>query len=135
MIPGKITKERMHGISRGLSFLVIGLYIVCTSLPGILHALVHDHEVKVTHSAAQEKDPCHRMLYHGETAACDHDAHLIDSDECPMCDVICHVDQILVSDVMIPQKVYRQHHFSCYKLRLDSYWAVLSSSRAPPARA
>lgn len=115
------------------SFLVVLLYIVSTTLPGVLHALVHDHEV--AHTVAHEHDPCHRVLYHGEAAACDHDAHLIDSDECPVCDVACHADHIVVPNVIVPQAVYAQHYFPCYKQRLDSYWAVLSSSRAPPARA
>lgn len=128
-----ITQKRRRGIRRGFSFLVIFLYIVSTALPGVLHVLVHDHAV--SHTMAHENDPCHRMLYHGEAAACDHDAHLIDSDECPLCDVVCHTDQIPVPNAIVSPAVYTQHYFSCYKQRLDSYWAVLSSSRAPPVRA
>jgi hypothetical protein len=134
-IPGMMTKRHRRGIRQGLSFLIIVLYIVCASLPGVLHAVLHDSRFTVLHTVAQENDPCHRMLYHGEAAACDHDAHLVDSDECSMCDVVCHADQVLVRNVIVPQAVYAHRYFSCYKQHLDSYWAVLSSSRAPPVRA
>lgn len=135
MTTGIITRKRRRGLRQGFSFAMIVLYSVCTSLAGVLHAVVHAHEVAVTHSAVQEKDPCHRMLYHGEAAACDHDAHLIDSDKCPLCDVVCHVGQAIVTDFVVSPIPYTRLYFSCYKQRLDNYWAVLSSSRAPPAQA
>jgi hypothetical protein len=128
-----ITRKRRHGLRQALSVVVVVLYGICTSLPGVVHAVVHAHETAVTHSLAQEQDACHRMLYHGEAAACDHDAHLSDADTCFLCDVVCQAAQAVVADVVVIRLPYTRHCFDCYKERLDSYWAVLSSSRAPPA--
>jgi hypothetical protein len=133
MTTGMITPKRRRSQRQTLSVVVVVLYSLCTSLPGVFHAVVHAHETTVTHSVTQEQDPCHRMLYHGEAAACEHDAHLMDADKCSLCDVVCHVEQAIVTDVVALHAPYTPYYFECYTQRLDSYWAVLSSSRAPPA--
>ncbi|MBT1690478.1 hypothetical protein [Dawidia soli] len=130
-----ISRKNKLCIYRMLSLLMLPLYLAGAGSREVLHAWIHTHEAVVDHSAAQEQDPCHRMLFHGEATACEHDAHLVDSDDCPLCDIACHVDQVMTPEAVFLCAPYGPGCFSCYKQRLDSYWAVLSSSRAPPAQA
>jgi hypothetical protein len=87
----------------------------------------------VPHSVKQEEDPCHRLIYHSDKEnGCGHDSHYIVSDQCEMCDLAIQSDQSLISSVTIHAPIYFQQPFAIYKDNLDSYQAVISSSRAPP---
>ena len=123
-------------IGHVLTCLLIVFYLAGATCLELAHAFVHDHAAAVTHSEAQEKDPCHRLIYHNDGAqGCDHDSHLIVSEKCQMCDLVCHSDQYLLTDINFSIPGFSQGQFSAYKRSLDSYWAVISSSRAPPALA
>ena len=127
-----IAKCRRHATAI-LSVLWLIIYIGGILQVRILHSLVHDHEEVVSHSDDEEKDPCHRLIYHHELKACvDHDAHLTISIKCQMCDLAFHGDQTLLSKVIVAATKFEQPYFISYKLDLDSYCAVISSSRAPP---
>jgi hypothetical protein len=117
-----------------LTLLLLLLYVAGTSHLEYLHLLVHSHDVAISHSDEKEKDPCHRLIYHDDTAqGCSHDSHLVVSDKCQTCDVVYHGDQNLLFTVELSAGVFTSGHFILYKLNLDSYYAVISSSRAPPA--
>lgn len=110
------------------------LYIGSTLTPEQLHSFIHHHEITVTHSADEEQDPCHRTLYHHDTEqGCEHDSHLIAYDDCEGDDQIYHGDYTLLNERSLLIAEALQEHFDFYKVNLDSYWAVISSSRAPPA--
>lgn len=117
----------------GLLFLV--LYVIGTAPAELIHSFSHDHHryAPVSHSQEQEKDPCHRLLYHNDIeTGCDHDLHLTGSEKCEMCDVVYHGDQTFLCRVDALKLKFSDQFFDAHKLSLDTYWAVISSSRAPP---
>lgn len=60
------------------------------------HPVSHAHAYEVLHSADQEKDLCHRTLYHGDAKqGCHHSAHVVAKDKCGMCSTISHPNQVL----------------------------------------
>ncbi len=134
MLKKTTLRKRQDSIWQMLTLLLLVFYIAVTSSLQILHVFAHDHEQAVTHSPEQEKDPCHRLLYHHDDAqSCDHDSHLVASDTCDMCDLAYHGDQALLNTFILRTARLKQEYFSHHKVNLDSYWAVISSSRAPPA--
>jgi hypothetical protein len=121
-------------IIRMLVVFLMVLYIIGTAQQDLLHAFSHSHHASISHSEEQEKDPCHRSIYHHDMEqGCDHDSHLNVSDKCQMCDHAFHGDQTFLSHVDFVTLELSTEHFDCYKQSLDAYWAVISSSRAPPA--
>ena len=127
-------KKLKRAASPVFTLLFLVLYVAGTSQLELLHSFAHDHEASVSHTEEQEKNPCHRLIYHhDEGLGCDHSLHLMVSNKCQMCDTICHGDQNLLSNVLFAVPEFSQEHFGLYKINLDSYWAVISSSRAPPA--
>ena len=115
-------------------FLLLMLYLAGASQVGFLYAFGHDHAVTISHSYEEEKDPCHRLIYHNDAeAGCGHDVHVTVSDKCYLCDFAIHTDKTLLMPSAHLPLTFDQNSISFYKTDLDSYWAVLSSSRAPPA--
>lgn len=115
------------------AFLLLILYLVGTSHVGFLYAFGHEHDVQISHSYKEEKDPCHRQIYHNDVeAGCDHDVHLTVSDKCDLCDFAVHADKTVLTSAIHLTFKFDQDFVGFYKCNLDSYWAVLSSSRAPP---
>lgn len=115
-----------------LTFLLLLFYILLTARVETLHKAFHDPETIVSHSAAQEKDPCHIAIYHNVDRGCDHDAHLVVSDNCQICNFAIHGDQSTVA-VKAATSTHPSEKFVCYDERSDGYSVILSSSRAPPA--
>ena len=130
----RITSKKLkRSIGQMLSVLLLVLYVAGTSQLELIHSFAHEHEASVSHSNEQEKDPCHRFIYHNDIEpGCNQDSHLIVSDKCQMCDLVCHRDQNLLSNITFQTPEFLQEHFVFYKTNLDSYCAVISSSRAPP---
>ena len=115
------------------AFLLLLLYLIVTSQTGLLHAFGHNHNVHITHTFIDENDPCHRLIYHNDVAAgCDLDIHLSLSDKCDLCDFAIDPEKILLTPAIYLTITFDSNFVSFYKSNLDSYWAVLSSSRAPP---
>lgn len=126
------TIRKKRGVHQ-LMFLLSILYLGSTSYPALLHSVVHSHETAVAHSGDQERDPCHRSIYHHDRqSGCDHDSHLIVSDKCKMCDLAFHGDQTIVPHIEISSGKFDVEYFDSYKQNLAAYRAVISSSRAPP---
>jgi hypothetical protein len=133
MTKGISTQRILRETGKVLTFLLLILYATGSSHLELLHSFVHQHDVVVTHSEEQEKDPCHRMTYHNDADQdCDHDSHLIVPDKCQICHLAAHGDQIILPDVCFASRQFSSEHFNFYRSILDSYWAVISSSRAPP---
>ena len=54
-----------------------------------IHRAEHEHAT-VSHSQAQERDLCHRAIYHHETGhGCKHKAHFVPRTTCEFCDAFC----------------------------------------------
>jgi len=133
MIKKVTTKRQRKSLAKMAVYLLLVLYFAGTSQFELLHSFVHKHQSHVTHTVGQEMDPCHRLIYHNDVEnGCHYDAHLVTSDECQMCDIAFHGDQTILKDIPFAAKVFQSKHFNSYKYHLDSYWAVISSSRAPP---
>ena len=128
-----LTKRRFRKtVSQVLTFALLIFYIIGTGKLEI-HSIFDDHAVAISHSEEQEEDPCHRTVYHDDwQKGCHHATHLIVSDKCQICDCAIHSDQSLVSSHIDSPVPYPIKQFITYKNNLDSYFAVISSSRAPP---
>lgn len=123
-----------HRVGRVVTLLLLVLYMAGSSDFEVLHSLVHVHDQIVTHSAEQEHDPCHRSMYHRDVEqGCDHESHFVVSNKCQMCDLAFHGDQHIVVSLVFNTEKFSSPHFDGYKVKLDSYWCVISSSRAPPS--
>lgn len=132
MAKGIIAWEIKCRIGTVLTFLLLVLYIAGTSHQ-VLHSFVHDHDAELD-SAEEEADLCQRLVYDKDKAqGCDHESHLIVSDKCQMCDLACNADHIAFSESALSSGEFLSEHFKFYKTGFDSYCAVISSSRAPPA--
>jgi hypothetical protein len=132
---GKIMLIRTVKRSTGqvLTLLLLVLYIASSSNLEILHSIVHEHDIAIAHSEEQEKDPCHRLVYHNDKqAGHHHDSHLFVPDKCKLCAVAFHGDQTILPNLASIKVKFWSKHFDFYKRSLDSYWAIISSSRAPP---
>lgn len=116
--------------------LLLILCIAGTSQLEILHSLVHNHVSHVTHVFGQKLDECDVSIYFNDVEnGCHHDSHLVVSDKCDMCDLVYQGDQTILTSHFFSTGDFSANYFDFYKSNLDSYWAVISSSRAPPARA
>lgn len=115
--------------------LLLLLYLIGSSNVELFHSFAHDDEILITHSDEQEKDPCHRLIYHSDVKdGCGHESHLVVADKCSMCDVAYQSDQGILKIFTFKSAFpFEVELYSRYKTDLDSYWAVISSSRAPPA--
>jgi hypothetical protein len=73
---------------------LLSLYIAGTIASDLVHQVVHEHQHEALHTAEQEKDPCHRSLYHHDTNGCDHQAHVSKIEKCKHCHILFHTDQL-----------------------------------------
>ena len=120
-------------IGKVLTLFFVVLYVAGTTHIEWVHSFVHEHANGVLHSSEEEKDPCHRSIYHSDVEhGCHHDSHLIVSDKCKMCDLIFHRDYVFSPSAFFLKEEFSTQHFTAYKESIERYWAVISSSRAPP---
>jgi hypothetical protein len=132
-----ITSSKLQRIIVRMSaLLLLIVYVSATSHLELIHSFVHEHKESILHSAEHENDPCHRLLYHSDNdEGCHHDSHLVVLDKCQMCDLACHGDQTITSDLSYLVNYFKSKPGVFYKSHLESYSAVIYSSRAPPVRA
>jgi hypothetical protein len=129
-----IRGRKAHGLKALPYILLLTFYVAGTANFEWLHEFLHSHDHLVSHSEVQEKDPCHRAIYHHEAEkGCGHDSHIVVTEKCELCDSIFHSDQILLSK---PESRFLQ--FSSLDFVLCSPEPVsiglsILSSRAPPA--
>jgi len=87
---GKRLQERFKTFS---GLLLLLLYLAGNVQVESFHRVFHSLE-KALHSTEQEKDPCHRAIYHEiKKEGCDHKTHLTGIKKCPLCHVIPFGDQ------------------------------------------
>jgi hypothetical protein len=74
-------------------------YFIGNNQGNTFHNLFHDHNDLITHTADQEKDPCHLSVYHyGVSDGCSHKQHLSVNDKCDLCHPFIHADQLITFD-------------------------------------
>jgi len=130
----KIVKTYLGNSAKVLAVVVLAVaYIIGNSPDEALHKLFHNQEVTVVHTIDQEKDSCHRTIYHQEKEdGCKHKSHISKVDKCNLCHALSHIDQFAISgstcefiltDVESTGKL-TSHHLSLFKTNLPA--------RAPP---
>jgi hypothetical protein len=121
------------GLRTLLSVLLLILYVAGTSGIEGLHQFFHSHDHSVTHSEAQEQDPCHRSIYHDVAdKGCGHHSHLIVRDKCELCDLLFHTDQILLSTYESPALGFFAVDSIFRESDVPVSGQLIHSSRAPP---
>jgi hypothetical protein len=95
----KILKTYLTNSARILAVgLLAAAYIIGNSPGEALHKLFHNQET-VVHTVDQEKDSCHRTIYHQEKEdGCEHKSHVCKVEKCNLCHALSHIDQIVISD-------------------------------------
>jgi hypothetical protein len=114
--------------------LLIVLYALGTIEPGFLHSLFHSTHSEVLHIAENEKDPCHRKIYHHSSeGGCSHSSHLIANEKCSFPSYILRVDPFSVD---LPAYAAWLSPLTYYLIKcidvLVSFGGSELSSRAPP---
>ncbi|HEX9651087.1 MAG TPA: hypothetical protein VGA21_11030 [Cyclobacteriaceae bacterium] len=77
-----------------LVILLLFLYTLGNTEFETLHLVIHPDD-SLAHTANQEKDSCHRAIYHNEPEeGCSHKSHVLLKVKCGLCDQVCHSDQV-----------------------------------------
>ena len=70
------------------ALLLLLLYLVGNVEVESFHKAFHSFE-QALHSSQDEKDPCHRAIYHNSKQnSCDHKTHLTAVKKCPLCHLV-----------------------------------------------
>ena len=70
------------------ALLLLLLYLTGNVQVESFHKVVHSFE-QALHSSDQEKDPCHRAIYHdAKQKGCDHKSHVTAVKKCPLCHIV-----------------------------------------------
>jgi hypothetical protein len=112
--------------------LLVIIYALGALRPESLHRLFHSHQNIEQHFAENEKDPCHRSIYHGGVTGCKHKAHVLQTSKCNYCDITSFTGHILVPD---PETNYTRAIPAVFRY-FDPHFSVAVtlnlSARAPP---
>ncbi len=128
-----IGKALTSSARAALYIILLTAYIVDISRFDGLHELLHSRDQHVTHTEIEEKDPCHRAIYHHEVKKDGlHDSHIATSDKCELCDIISHTDQLLLPKFEATHPQYFSLSFGSYSSAISGAEKSLASSRAPP---
>ena len=121
---------------RLLVFSLLLLYVFSYFSFELIHQFEHSHEYEALHTEENEKEACHRAVFHFEKDACDHKTHVTSLEKhCDLCDVIVQQNRLVLhielpelkSGFSITDFDYTQVLFSTYR--------STRQSRAPPVYA
>jgi hypothetical protein len=112
--------------------LLLLLYVVGNVQIESIHQVFHSFETAL-HSTDQEKDPCHRAIYHEATDdGCDHSTHFTAVKNCPLCHVVPVNESLLVHSstvgLFVPENVFDEQAISTFNGSITDYLPA----RAPP---
>lgn len=97
-----------------------------------LHELAH-HDEEISHSEADEKDACHRHLYHDDfSKGCAHKTHFVASKKCGLCDHHLSVDKVFHSSEWPMSTIVAHDIYSCNHDSFVNTPAVYIPARGPP---
>ena len=114
------------------AFLLLLLYVAGNVQMENFHHVFHSIE-KALHSSEQEKDPCHRAIYHdSEAQGCDHKTHVTEVKKCPLCHVVPFNEQHLAASHSF-ESISISNHFDEYIISISADRNSSNlSARAPP---
>ena len=70
------------------ALLLLLLYLTGNVQVESFHKVFHSFE-QALHSSDEEKDPCHRAIYHdSKQEGCDHKTHVTAVKKCPLCHIV-----------------------------------------------
>lgn len=130
------TKHRSVYTVRWFPLVLLLIYFSGTSHLEVLHSFYHNHDQRVKHSEEQEKNPCHRSIYHFDfdelAKNCGHNAHLVVADKCTLCDHNVHQDHLLFDLTRISSNDFSSPEFISLSVDADSYSLLNVLARGPP---
>jgi len=81
-------KNLMQPVQVFSAWLLLLLYLTGNVQVETFHKVFHSFEQSL-HSSDQEKDPCHRAIYHdSKQKGCDHKTHVTAVKKCPFCHIV-----------------------------------------------
>ena len=122
--------------SKPLRFIALATALVYLSglvITSVVHPMLHrQHEIAL-HTAAAEKDACHRAVYHGEHEDGEHHTHLTAVDDaCSLCDIILHAEHSLTQHALSGELFHSESHKAFLCLSLAFGYHSFAQGRAPP---
>ena len=114
------------------AWLLLFLYLVGSVQIESFHEVFHSFE-QALHSFDQEKDPCHRAIYHdSKKEGCDHKTHVTAVKKCPLCHLVpLNEKHISVSHVFESFSAPDDFENFCFSVRIVELAENLCA-RAPP---
>jgi hypothetical protein len=135
-LPSMITsgsKSSMLSLLRFSGAMVLVLiYLVSGARLNTLHRLFHDDQHAVEHFAENEKDPCHRTIYHKDTSGCDHRSHVSEVTKCNYCDITSVPDHISLPELAVDEQHIIATPFDPLVDHCSTSSRLNLSARAPP---
>ena len=125
----KIEARRM--LNALLAMVLLVLYVAGNTGSGIVHQLFHTGLSLVLHTPAQERDVCHRAIYHfGKDPK--HNVHLTVSDKTDRCHLLVHADQLAIDIPEQPALAPAIAFIENLRVGPAAQIYIALSSRAPP---
>lgn len=128
-----IGKKREQRYSTVFFIFCLGFCIVIAPETKALHQILHSHQQVVSHNAIEEKDPCHRSIYHKDVEGCHHPSHIAVTDHCSLCNLFFHSDQFILLESGSIRVDFLSTELTLSSWQLVSINGSVHSSRAPPA--
>lgn len=128
------TKKLIRTASVAICACFLAVAYFMGTLPAeVWHDIVHAHEQAPLHTVIQEKDPCHRSIYHHDKASgCQHKTHLTGNKKCCFSVVTINTAQ-LISSYNVPTVSHADSTQPIAQCHLLVDTILLNrSSRAPP---
>ena len=124
-----LSQHSAHSLKKAATVLLILVYALgAVEFKGI-HEAFHNED----HSEAQEKNPCHRSLYHQAADACDHAFHFSQQKQCLLCHLVTHSDAWMAAEALQVLPVCHTTAFSAHDYYLPAEYPLTRAGRGPPA--
>ncbi len=131
-----VVKNRLDNKALLRSFavlLLLVLYSVASLRIDSLHQFFHSRNIVELHSAEQERNPCHKNIYHQQReAGCKHQSHLTENAKCPLCEFKISSDEWLTTPGAAPHAFQLPAIQFYYPEEIPSPSLFLLSGRSPP---
>lgn len=116
---------------RGSILFLLLFYAIGVLQVESFHSLFHAHEKAALHSVNEEKDPCHRTVYHGEKEqGCAHKTHVKKSDTCASC-AVC-ISSAYIANHYFETKILS---FTAAFVSQDEIFSAINPFHQKPSRA
>lgn len=132
-----IRNKTIHIVARAsrvcLALIVAIAYLLGSVSFEALHKLIAGHSQTIAHTQEQEQDPCHITLFHQErTGGCEHTTHIVEIDNCTLCDHSLPALLALLPEVLSTPTQYTNHTVTEVLSTSKEAVTLYTSGRAPP---